>query len=167
MSIVSLGLEHEAALADFLADFAAAGEEWIPAYFPDRDWPHPRIVSALAAWSRGEDMPDGWRACSTWFLVEGGLVLGVVNLRHELDEFLMRRGGHVGYSVRPSARGRGCATRMLAAALDRGREMGIARFLVTCDADNLASATVIERNGGVLEEIVDVEGEMTRRYWVG
>jgi predicted acetyltransferase len=74
----------------------------------------------------------------------------------------MNVGGHIGYDVRPSARQRGHATAMLAAALPVARGLGIDRVLVTCDDDNIASRKVIEASGGVLE---DQRGDKLR-YWV-
>ena len=78
--------------------------------------------------------------------------LGRINLRHHLNEGLSEIGGHIGYDVRPTARRRGHATAMLAAALPRAAELGIDQALVTCDAENTASRKVIEANGGVLED---------------
>jgi len=88
--------------------------------------------------------------------------LGALSLRHELNEFLLEQGGHIGYSVRPSARGRGIATRALWLALGISAELGIDRVLVTCEQDNPASARTIERCGGVLED----ERRTLRRYWI-
>ena len=152
----------------FRDDFAAAGEAVIPGYFADAAWPHERIVSVFAAWERGEQLPDGWIPCSTWFLEHGGELLGVLSLLHQLTEFLTRCGGHVGYAVRPSHRNRGYATRLLEVAVQRARERGIDRVLVTCDVLNIASVRVIEKCGGVLQDQLDdpAQGRVTARYWV-
>ena len=71
-------------------------------------------------------------------------------------------GGHIGYDVRPSARRRGHATAMLRGALIVARGLGIESALVTCSVDNVGSRTVIERNGGVLED--ERAGKL--RFWV-
>lgn len=94
---------------------------------------------------------------------EPGRVLGSLHLRHELNDFLFEQGGHIGYGVRTSARGRGVAGAALAASLGEARELGLDRVLVTCEDDNVASARTIERWAGVLE---DVRRGM-RRYWIG
>ena len=88
--------------------------------------------------------------------------LGRIALRHRLNEYLRTLGGHIGYDVRPSARRRGHATAMLAAAVPRAHAMGIDPVLVTCDVDNVASRRVIEANGGVLEN--ELQGKL--RFWV-
>ena len=128
-----------------------------------------RDPAAFAAWvamlldhERDENVPTEMVASTTrWVAVDGRLV-GFLSIRHELNDFLRELGGHIGYAIRPAERGKGYATAATALALDECRRLGIERVLVTCDETNVASATVIERNGGVLE---DVRGAK-RRYWV-
>ncbi len=88
--------------------------------------------------------------------------LGSISVRHGLTPFLLEVGGHIGYSVRPSARRRGVATQALRLVLPHAAALGVDPALLTCDLDNVASAKVIEANGGVLE---DVRGDK-KRYWV-
>ena len=88
--------------------------------------------------------------------------LGSASIRHRLTPFLLEVGGHIGYSVRPSARRRGVATQALRLLLPHAAALGIDPALVTCDVDNVGSAKVIEANGGVLEDVRGVK----RRYWV-
>ena len=57
-------------------------------------------------------------------------------------------------------------TRMIALALDKCRELGIGRVLMCCDSDNFASARTIEKNGGVLENVVFGGGAPVKRYWI-
>jgi predicted acetyltransferase len=163
--IVPLGLEHEAALCAFLAEFAAAGETELNGYFGRSEWTHAETVAAFARWSEGEPS-EGWVPSTTLFLVDEGRILGVSNLRHWLTPHLLEHGGHVGYSVRPSERNRGHATRLLRDAARRARRVGIERLLVACDAGNVASARVIEKCGGVLENEVPTDDAPIRRYWI-
>jgi predicted acetyltransferase len=165
MNIVPLGLAHEAALRDFLEEFAASGETEIDGYFGRSEWTHAETVAAFVRWSDGEP-PEGWVPSTTSFLVDEGRILGVSNLRHWLTPHLFEHGGHVGYSVRPSERNRGHATRLLRNAARKARRLGVERLLVTCDADNIASARVIERCGGDLENEVPTDDAPIRRYWI-
>jgi predicted acetyltransferase len=104
-----------------------------------------------------EGVPD-----SLLWIVEEQEVIGFLSLRHRLNDWLLEEGGHVGYSIRPSRRGHGHATRALALAVRRAAGLGIDRVLLTCDEDNLASARTIERGGGVYED----SRRGKRRYWI-
>ncbi len=114
----------------------------------------------------GSDRVEG----SQWVLVddEKHRVLGMANIRHYLNDYLLREGGHIGYSIRPSERGKGYGHLQLMLALDVLRDLGLDRALVTCDEDNAASYRTIESCGGVLENIVSIPGETKplRRYWI-
>lgn len=110
--------------------------------------------------------PEGWVHCTYWWIVEDGEVLGAVALRHELNDFLLDAGGHIGYGVRPSARRRGLATFALGAVLPYAARLGLPRVLVTCNVANEGSRRTIEHNGGVLEDIRDTDIGRVRRYWI-
>jgi predicted acetyltransferase len=88
--------------------------------------------------------------------------LGRVRINLELNNELTEFGGHIGYDIRPSARGRGHATALLRASLRIAREAGIGPILLTCAPDNHASRRIIERNGGVL---ADTSRAGRLRYW--
>jgi predicted acetyltransferase len=165
VKIVPLGLKHEAALCAFLTEFAAAGETEIDGYFGRSEWTHAETVAAFARWAKGEP-PEGWVPSTTSFLVDEGQILGVSNLRHWLTPHLLEHGGHVGYSVRPAERNRGHATRLLRDAARKAGRLGIERLLVTCDTDNVASARVIEKCGGTLENEVPTDDVPIYRYWI-
>jgi predicted acetyltransferase len=119
-------------------------------------------VNMLLDHERGDNVPDGLVPSTTrWVAVDGRLV-GFLSVRHQLNDFLRELGGHIGYAIRPSERRRGYATAATALALAECRRRGINPVLVTCDDDNVGSARVIERNGGVLEDVRNGK----RRYWV-
>ena len=109
----------------------------------------------------------GYMPSITYFATLGDLPVGMLQIRLELNDNLLQTGGHIGYSVRPSMRNRGYATAMLALALERCSSMGIYNVLVTCKKDNIASAKVIIKNGGVFEnEVEDEGGILFQRYWI-
>jgi predicted acetyltransferase len=106
---------------------------------------------------------------SQWLLVDTSYkrVLGMVNIRHYLSEFLLREGGHIGYSIRPSERGRGYGNLQLKLALEIMNKKGILKVLLTCDDKNIKSIKTIERNGGLLENKITTNNqEIVRRYWI-
>lgn len=105
---------------------------------------------------------------ATFFCMESGRMVGMVNIRFGLNAYLFHEGGHIGYSVRPAERGKGYGTEILRNALDFCRFIGLDRVLVTSGEDNLPSRRVIEKCGGVLEDIVVSERDGTKvcRYWI-
>jgi predicted acetyltransferase len=121
------------------------------------------FVQSIRAERLEETPRPAWRVPDTelWW-VEGDEFIGRIAIRHRLTPELHEVGGHIGYDVRPSARRRGHATEMLRQALGIARSLGIDRVLVTCDVDNVGSRTVIERNGGVLED--ERAGKL--RFWI-
>lgn len=109
-------------------------------------------------------LPDGRVPCTYFWITDGDPeeVVGFLAFRHRLNAWLFEEGGHIGYSVRPSRRREGHASRALSLAVDLAPGLGIDRVLVTCDEDNLGSAATIERGGGVYEDTRNGK----RRYWI-
>ncbi len=106
---------------------------------------------------------------SVFFLLDEdrNLLLGAVNIRHYLNETLLKDGGHIGDGIRPGERRKGYATEMIRLALIECKKLGIDRVLMICDKENIGSAKSIQRNGGVLEsESADADGVILQRYWI-
>ena len=148
--------EPNASLRDsyrgLVREFVDGGEPLVPfpLSFPHEDFS--KFLERLSACARGEGLPPGFVAHSTYWLVLGGTeVVGVSNLRHQLTESLRREGGHIGYSIRPSARRNGYSTELLGKTLLRAAALGLSEVLITCDKTNEPSVRTILRNGGVLE----------------
>jgi predicted acetyltransferase len=93
-------------------------------------------------------------------------IIGAIHFRHELNEYLLLHGGHIGYGIRPAERRKGYATLMLGMMLDILKKRNFGKVLITCDDGNAASARTIEHNGGILENIVEEGEARTRRYWI-
>ena len=96
-----------------------------------------------------------------------GRLVGMVDIRHKLSEFLLNYGGHIGYSVRKTERKKGFATEILTQALKECVKLKIEKVLLTCDKNNIASAKTIIKNSGILESEVEDEGHIIiQRYWI-
>lgn len=104
-----------------------------------------------------------------YWIVDEGDVVGFVSLRHELNEWLSQFGGHIGYAVRASRRRQGYARAGLNLVLERARELGLERVMLTCDDDNPGSYRTIEGAGGVLQDRIEAPEQghpLMRRYWI-
>ena len=112
---------------------------------------------------------DGKVPDSVFFLLdeERNILLGAVNIRHYLNDYLLQYGGHIGDGIRPSERGKGYGTEIVRLALIECKKLGLDRVLMVCSKENTASAKSIVRNGGVLEnEFTDGDGKIQQRYWI-
>ena len=162
-------VKREGSYRSLVQEFVDRGERLIPFVLelPNDDFPG--LVGRLSAFSRGESLPEGFVPHSTlWLVRDDADIVGVSNFRHKLTDNLRREGGHIGYGIRPSVRGLGYATTLLAHTLARAEEMGLAEVLLTCAKANVASVRTIIRNGGVLisEEFIPERGEIVQRYTV-
>lgn len=112
---------------------------------------------------------DGLVPDSTFFLYdeERDIFIGATNIRHYLNEGLLKTGGHIGDGIRPSERRKGYGKMLVKLALDECKKLGINAVLMTCNKDNIGSAKTIISNGGVLEnEVIDENGSLIQRYWI-
>ncbi len=103
-----------------------------------------------------------------WLVNDSNRVVGIVRVRHRLNERLLQYGGHIGYYVRPSERGKGYGKEALRFGLERLRQRGVSRALLTVHPANKPSTLVVLANGGVPEgQGTDpVSGEVVDRYWI-
>ena len=111
----------------------------------------------------GINLPEGWvpDIQLVAFSIDGQAV-GFLNIRLCLNDFLLEEGGHIGYSIRPSERGKGYAKESLRQGLQVAKGKNIKRALVTCSTENPASRAVILANGGVFEDVRNG----VERYWI-
>ena len=99
--------------------------------------------------------------------VDRNILLGAVNIRHYLNDYLLQYAGHIGDGIRPSERRKGYATEIIRLALIECRKLKISKVLMVCDKSNIASAKSIIKNGGILEnEFLDEDGEVQQRFWI-
>ena len=159
-----VGDEDEALAAH--DEMVVEGFEFLLGRDGDRPWAD--YVAVLERRRHGLDLPERF-VPSTFLAVDaGGRLAGRVSIRHELNDFLAREGGHIGYGVRPAFRRQGVATEALRLSLVVARSVGVEDVLVTCDDANVGSARVIEACGGSLESVIDVDdgSGRLRRYWI-
>ena len=151
------------AILEMMAEFereqsAHDGGFWNPDNFVYEEWLEENIQAEA-----GLNIPENWvPAIQLVSFDEADYALGFLNLRLRLNDYLLEKGGHIGYSIRPSERGKGYAKESLRQGLQVAKEKNIHRALVTCSIKNPVSRAVILANGGQLEDI----RHETERYWI-
>ena len=151
------------AILEMMAEFereqsAHDGGFWNPDNFVYEEWLEENIQAEA-----GLNIPENWvPAIQLVSFDVAGQALGFLNLRLRLNDYLLENGGHIGYSIRPSERGKGYAKETLRQGLQVAKEKNIKKALVTCSVNNPASRAVILSNGGRIEDVRNG----VERYWI-
>ena len=113
-------------------------------------------------------VPEGLVPSSTYLGVreKDNYIVGMIDIRHYLNEYLTQVGGNIGYSVRKTERNKGYAKQILKLALEKCKELKIKKVLITCDEDNIASEKVILSTNAKFEDIRCIDGENKKRFWI-
>ena len=156
-------LEDKDAILEMIAEFEQVqsphdGGFWDTENFVYEEWLEINMQKEV-----GINLPEN-RVPSIQFVSfdDVGRALGFLNLRLKLNEGLLNFAGHIGYSIRPSERGKGYAKEALRQGLQVAKEKNIKKALVTCSTKNPASRAVILANGGVFEDVRNG----VERYWI-
>lgn len=128
----------------------------------------PAYIEQLLSESQGKNLPAGYVPQGTYWLIDREEFIGRVSIRHTLTKHLLREGGNIGYDIRPSKRKNGYGKEILALTLPKAKELGMQKVLITCNETNLGSQKIIEANGGILENRIDIGKDKPRklRYWI-
>lgn len=128
-------------------------DDWLTAIGKNEVDPAPQLVPSIQYVIVDDQQPN--------------VIIGMLNLRLELNDYLMNFGGHIGYAIHPNQRRRGNGTQMLALGLGKASDYQLQHVLITCAESNIGSARVIEKNGGILEDKrLDPADKLIRRYWI-
>lgn len=163
-----LRVEDEKSFRLAVSEFKETEPGWRFAFDYNESMSFSDYVKLLELWSVGKGLPENFVTNTFLVAVIHDKIVGRVSIRHSLNDFLERIGGHIGYGVIPSQRKRGYATEMLRQALQIAGSLGIDRVLITCDVDNVASRRVIEKNDGIFEGLTNASelDIQKRRYWI-
>lgn len=104
---------------------------------------------------------------STFLLIKDDILIGIINIRHELNEYLLNFGGHIGYSIHPDFRRKGFGKIILNKAIEYSfKDLMNNKLLITCNSSNIASEKTILSCGGILDNIIEETDRMTKRFWI-
>ena len=161
--------EYENQIKELLKEFYECGELRLPgaAKLEEAKNYDEWLIKVKNATSE-KTVQEGRVPATTFFSVRksDNKVIGVVDIRHKLNDYLFQYGGHIGDCIRPSERRKGYATEQIKLALEECKKIGINRVLITCDKTNIGSAKSIINNGGILENEIEEDGKIKQRYWI-
>ncbi len=165
--LVKPTLSMEKEYVDYITEWEATEEKIVPNAAKRDSMSFKELINKWKEYESESIYEKGLVPSSIYFLMdEYKIIYGVIDIRHELNDYLLRYGGHIGYGIRPSQRRKGYASQMLTLALPIVKELGISKALITCDKNNTGSAKTIMNNGGILENEVINGDEITQRYWI-
>ena len=166
IKLVKLTVEYKKQLTDMMDEWLAVEKDFSPYAIRKNDYHDFEYYLENLETKEGEKpglVPDSVYFCLD---IDRNIFVGAVNIRHYLNESLYKSGGHIGDGIRPSERRKGYATAMIGLALEKCKELGINKVLMTCDKTNIGSAKSITNNGGVLESEFEEDGVVEQRYWI-
>lgn len=165
LKLVKMSKEYTKELFEMMDEWTSANEKIIPWSIRRCDY---RDIDNYMKNLEVKDAFGEYVEDSTYFLLDTdqNKFLGAVNIRHSLNEKLLKSGGHIGDGIRPSQRNKGYGTKIIALALEKCKALGIEKVLMTCDKTNVASARTIIKNGGKLENEVLCDEVIVQRYWI-
>lgn len=166
-ALVKLDSSMEEEYKSYLQEWKRNGEKIVPFSSCSGELTFSEYLAYLAQSETEEGCPLGFVPAVTWFYVdETGRILGAINFRTRLNDFLLQSGGHIGYGIRPSERRKGYAEKMLSLALKEVKKAGVSRVLITCDKENFGSAKTILKSNGILENEIIADNQTIQRYWI-
>jgi predicted acetyltransferase len=164
MDLIKPNLKYQDSYLSFIKELGDEERYPFPLDFDHSDFS--AMLDKVQDFEQGLNLPTGYVPSSTYWLVENHEIIGVSNLRHHLNDQLLKTGGHIGLSIRPSCRGGKLSIQLLHLTLAEAVSKGISEVHIHCYRENLASSRMIEACGGVLDSEVLAVGQVVLRYVV-
>ncbi len=167
LTLVSPSVKYKNSFHEFYLNYKSSGEDLVPFVIKFYKDNINEYIDILDGFTKGENVPKEFVPTTTfWLINNSNEVLGVVNIRHYLNEKMLLSGGHIGYGIAPKYRRKGYGTIILKLALQKAKELDIKKCLVVCDKENVASQKIIQNNNGILESEEYVDNGYICRYWI-
>ncbi len=168
LKLVTPSMEYAKELMDYRNEFLNEGEKVVNGAGGLGDFDNTEeYLNWLEKFRSKETVPEGFVPSTTWLAInEDNILVGIINIRHELNDYLLKVGGHIGYGIRKSQRKKGYATEMLKLALKDCKNLNLEKVLITCNSNNIASEKTILNNSGVFENEIKEGDEVVKRFWI-
>lgn len=162
--------EHEAAIQKYVEEHFSVGEDSLhgSSLLTEME-SYSAWLTHLTKQSDKATVTSDWVVSTTLIAIRENdqKIIGTIDIRHELNGFLREFGGHIGFGVRPTERGKGYATEILRLGLKYCEILGLEKVMIACYKENTPSAKTIRKNGGVLErEFIHDDGKEIQVYWI-
>jgi predicted acetyltransferase len=163
LKLIKPNIKYQSSYLSYIEELGDEERYPFPLDFDEQDFS--AMLERIEQFEQGINLPAGYVPSSTYWLIHNDEIIGVSNLRHHLNVELLKAGGHIGLSIRPSCRGGKFSVQLLQMTFAEAVAKGINQIHVHCYADNVASAKMIQAGGGVLqsEELI-AEGQSVQRY---
>lgn len=170
IKLVSPTQEHEKAALEYVKEHFNCNEvDLHGGAMLEKTKSYAKWLEQLEKNSDEKTVTPEWVMSSTFFVIRksDGKVIGMIDIRHHLNTFLAEYGGHIGYGVRPTERGRGYGIQILQLGLAYCEKIGLAKVMVACYKENEASSKTIRTCDGILErEFLYTDGKIVQIFWI-
>lgn len=170
MKLVKPTAEYAEQIREYRQEFLDAGDSMDGCGSLRRIEDPYEFIKKCEDYENPKTLPEGLVLATQFMLVResDNRLVGMIQVRHYLNEYLKNYGGHIGYSIRPSERRKGYAKEMLKMVLPFCRNINIENVLITCIDNNVASEKTIITNGGVYESTIYEPSEKInlKRFWI-
>ena len=101
--------------------------------------------------AKGIDLEPGHVPQTTFFLWDEHQIVGLFRVRHYLNDALRNGSGHIGYGIKKEFRGKGYATKGLALAIEKAKEIiKEDEIYLSVYRYNIASLRIQQKNGAYI-----------------
>lgn len=166
LELKDLTRDHQKELEEFVMEFKCNHELEIPGASSLETMSFEEWFKRIQALASKNNIPKGLVPSTLKLAYDHNQLVGIIDMRHYLNEGLLKSGGHIGYSVRPTQRKKGYASAMMKEALKFYKQIHVDKVLLCCLKDNRASQKTIIHSGGVLENEIQDGEDIYLRYWI-
>lgn len=162
VELIELSAENDIDIFDMLKEIGPGENGFMNSAYGISYEDFPSYLADNINYSKGINLPPGYVPQTIYWLYIDSKPVGIGKFRHYLNDFLLEHGGHIGYCIRPTERGKGYGTIILREVLRKAKDNELDEALIVCNEKNIPSRKAIEGNNGKLESIIQDEC----KYWI-